>query len=50
MFRFTTRFLVSNLRQFEKLEELNAYLLQRKPHHTVVYFRSAWNPQCKITD
>ena len=50
MFRLTTRFLLSNLKQFEKLEELNTHLLKNKPHHTVVYFRAAWNPQCELTD
>ena len=50
MFRFTTRYLYSNLRNFSNLEELNAFLLKNQFSHTLVYFRASWNPQCEIAD
>lgn len=40
----------SNLKTFDKLEELNKYLAARQAPQTVVYFRAAWNPQCEQAD
>ncbi len=50
MLKFTTRFLYSNLRSFNTLEEMNQHLLKHKYVHSLVYFRASWNPQCAIAD
>lgn len=50
MFKFTTRYLYSNLRSFGTLEEMNQHLLKHKYVHSLVYFRASWNPQCIIAD
>ena len=50
MLRFTTRFLYSNLKSFTSLEELNSHLNKERYTHTLVYFRSSWNPQCEQAD
>lgn len=50
MFKVVQRYLYSNLRSYSNLEELNAFLLKNKFAHSLVYFRSNWNPQCEIAD
>lgn len=50
MFKFTTRYLYSNLRSFGTLEEMNQHLLKHKYVHSLIYFRASWNPQCIIAD
>lgn len=46
----TLRRFASNLKSFQKLEDMNKYLKVNKPCQYVVYFRANWNPQCQEAD